>query len=94
MQAALPKGGLGDDFSCVVLHWPHRAVYELDAAALHTKYPRENLLGRRCFHMLAARAFRQAQPGILGGQVRRNAEEGWYARATLRPSWRSETERR
>ena len=35
-----------------MLHWPNdytvqRAVYELDAAALHTKHPRENLLGRR-----------------------------------------------
>ena len=44
--------------------------------------------------MLAARAFRQAQPGILGGRgfVATQKRAG-DARATLRPSWRSETER-
>ena len=43
--------------------------------------------------MLAARAFRQAQPGILGAGFVATQKRAGDARATLCPSWRSETER-
>ena len=71
-----------------------RAVYELDAAALHTKHPRENLLGRRCFHSCwpHERSDRR-NPASSGVGFVATQKRAGDARATLRPSWRSETER-
>jgi hypothetical protein len=52
-----------------------RAVYELDAAALHTKHPRENLLGRRCFHSCwpheRSDRHNPASSGVAGSSRRR-----------------------
>ena len=88
VQAA-PEGGLirdvkciCDDFSCVVLHWPNdhpvqRAVYELDAAALHTKHSREpSGLGGASAHVGPQESSDSHDPASSGGRVRHDAEEG------------------
>ena len=78
-----------------MLHWPNdytvqRAVYELDAAALHTKHPRENLLGRRCFHSCwpHERSDRH-NPASSGVGFVATQKRAGDARATLCPSWQS-----